>query len=55
MIVKANATFLDLTGFSREQLVGQRFAELPDLGVAGTPLLAAGGYDTANFFRRNSR
>ena len=25
----------------------KKFAEIPDLGVAGTPLLAAGGYDTA--------
>jgi glycosyltransferase involved in cell wall biosynthesis len=25
----------------------QKFAEIPDLGVAGTPLLAEGGYDTA--------
>ena len=33
MIVKANATFLDLTGFSREQLVGQRrFADLLNAG-----------------------
>ena len=32
-IVKANATFLDLTGFSREQLVGQRrFADLLNAG-----------------------
>jgi len=25
----------------------KKFVEIPDLGVAGTPLLAAGGYDTA--------